>query len=93
MSSRAPSKNQRSGLSTALHAIGKEGGGDGGRTTVGGVNVEVDQLTDGLYHDPSSIMPGFRYKLCLTNFDERFNYFLKLWLSLVDSRIVVVNLN
>jgi hypothetical protein len=69
MSSRVTSKSRQSGLNTALNAIGKQGGRhDGGRTPAGGVHVEVDGTTDGLYHDPSSTMPGFRYNPLLSIF-------------------------
>jgi hypothetical protein len=69
MSSRAPSKSRRSSLNTALNSISKQGGGhDGGRNPVGGVHVEVDGTTYGLYHDPSSTMPGFRYNPLLSIF-------------------------
>jgi hypothetical protein len=82
MSSRASSKSHRSSLNAALNAIGNQGGGhDGERTTAGGVHVEVDQLTYGLYHDPSSTMPRFRYNLCLTNFHEHFSL-LSIMLSI-----------
>jgi hypothetical protein len=93
MSSRVPSKSHRSGLNMALNTIGKKGGGhDGGRTTTGGVHVEVDESTDGLYHDPSSTIPGFRYNPCLRNVHEDFNLLLILWLSFGNLITVVVNI-